>query len=122
MHIHEFQSLSMRTAKELPRQVALLHLVSLLADEVGELASAIKKAEVYGQKFDFENIEEEIGDILWASAYAAHVFGMSLETCARKNVEKLARRYPDGYSDENAAQRLDKISAPSAQISDEALV
>ena len=122
MHIHEFQSLAMITAKELPRQVALLHLVSLLADEVGELASAIKKAEVYQQKYDFENIEEEIGDILWATAYAANVFGMSLETCARKNLDKLAKRYPDGYSDENAAQRLDKISAPSAQISDEALV
>lgn len=122
MHIHEFQSLAMITAKELPRQVALLHLVSLLADEVGELASAIKKAEVYQQKYDFENIEEEIGDILWATAYAANVFGMSLETCARKNLDKLAKRYPDGYSDENAVQRLDKISAPSAQDSDEALV
>lgn len=122
MHIHEFQSLSMQTAKDLPRQVALLHLVSLLADEVGELASAIKKAAVYGQTFDFENVEEEIGDILWATAYAAQVFGMSLETCARKNLEKLSKRYPDGYSDENAVQRLDKISAPSAQISDEALV
>jgi len=116
MHIHEFQSTAMRTAKELPRQVALLHLVSLLADEVGELASAIKKAEVYGQPFDFENIEEEIGDILWATAYAAQVFGMSLETCARKNIDKLAKRYPDGYSDEKAAQRLDK------QNSDEDLV
>ena len=122
MHIHEFQSLAMITAKELPRQVALLHLVSLLADEVGELASAIKKAEVYQQKYDFENIEEEIGDILWATAYAANVFGMSLETCARKNLDKLAKRYPDGYSDEKATQRLDKISAPSAQNSDEALV
>lgn len=122
MHIHEFQSLAMITAKELPRQVALLHLVSLLADEVGELASAIKKAEVYQQKYDFENIEEELGDILWGTAYAAQVFGMSLETCARKNLDKLAKRYPDGYSDEKAAQRLDKISAPSAQNSDEALV
>lgn len=123
MHIHEFQSLSMRTAKDLPRQVALLHLVSLLADEVGELASAIKKAEVYGQKFDFENIEEEIGDLLFSVAYASHVFGMSLETCARKNIEKLAKRYPEGrYTDEHAKLRLDKISAPSAQISDEALV
>lgn len=109
MQIHEYQSVAMRTAKELPRQVALLHLVSLLADEVGELASAIKKAEVYGQRFDFENIEEEIGDLLFGVAYAAHVFGMSLETCARKNNEKLAKRYPDGhYTDEHAALRLDK--------------
>jgi NTP pyrophosphatase (non-canonical NTP hydrolase) len=114
MHIHEFQSQAMRTAKELPRQVALLHLVSLLADEVGELSSAIKKAEVYGQPYDFNNIEEEIGDLLFAVAYAAQIFGMSLETCARKNNEKLAKRYPLGhYTDEHAAQRLDKAHESS---------
>jgi len=113
MQIHEYQSDAMRTAKDLPRLTAMLHVVSLLADEVGELSSAIKKAEVYGQPHDFGNIEEEIGDILWACAYAANVFGMSLETCARKNVEKLARRYPDGYTDRHASMRLDK------QVSDE---
>lgn len=117
MHIHEFQSQAMRTAKELPKQVALLHVVSLLADEIGELASAIKKAEVYGQAYDFNNIEEEIGDILWGTAYAAHVFGMSLETCARHNIGKLAMRYPGGYSDELAAQRLDKVPDNSDEVS-----
>lgn len=108
MHLFEFQNLAMRTAKELPHPVDLLHLVSLLADEVGELASAIKKAEVYNQDYDLDNIEEEIGDLLWAVAYAAKVMDMSLETCARKNLEKLSKRYPDRYSDELAAQRLDK--------------
>lgn len=122
MHIHEYQSQAMSTAKELPREKALLHAVCLLADELGELASTIKKAEVYNQPWDFENIEEEVGDAFWGVAYTAHVFGMSLETCARKNLEKLQKRYPDGYSDEKAAQRLDKISAPSAHDSGEALV
>ena len=120
MHIHEYQSQAMLTAKELPREKALLHAVCLLADELGELASTIKKAEVYNQPWDFENIE--LGDAFWGIAYTAHVFGMSLETCARKNLEKLRKRYPNGYSDEKAAQRLDKISAPSAHDSGEALV
>ena len=120
MHIHEFQSSAIRTAKDLPREAALLHAVCLLADEAGELASAIKKAEVYRQPWDFENVEEELGDLLYAVAYASHVFGMSLETCARKNIDKLAKRYPEGqYSDERAVQRLDKQNSDQIENSDE---
>jgi NTP pyrophosphatase (non-canonical NTP hydrolase) len=98
----------MRTAKELPREKALLHVIVGLMDEVGELAGAIKKSEIYGQPTDLENVAEELGDILWRTAYAAHFYGMSLETIARLNIEKLAKRYPDGFSDYHAAARLDK--------------
>ena len=98
----------MRTAKPLSLDKAILHVIVGLADEVGELASAIKKSEIYGQPVDMENIAEEIGDILWRTAYAAHVYGMSLETVARKNIEKLAVRYPDGYTDFHAEARIDK--------------
>ena len=122
MQIHEYQANAMLTAKNLPREKALLHAICLLADELGELASTIKKAEVYNQPWDFDNVEEELGDALWGIAYTAYVFGMSLETCARQNLVKLQKRYPDGYSDEKAAQRLDKISAPSGHDSGEALV
>ena len=108
MNLYEYQELSMRTAKPLNRDKAILHCIVGLADEVGELASAIKKAEIYDQKIDFENIAEEIGDILWRTSYAAHVFGMSLETIARQNIEKLAKRYPEGYSDFHACARIDK--------------
>jgi NTP pyrophosphatase (non-canonical NTP hydrolase) len=108
MNLYEYQSLAMRTAKELPREKAILHMVVGFADELGELSSAIKQSEIYGNPMDFNNLAEEIGDILWRVAYAAHVFGFSLETVARMNIEKLAIRYPDGYSDFHANARLDK--------------
>jgi len=108
MHVHEYQSLAGRSAKELPLHTALLHIVTGLAGEVGELSDAIKKAEVYGNPYDMDNISEELGDVLWFLAYAANTFGLSLETISRQNIEKLAARYPDGYSDYHAFRRLDK--------------
>ena len=111
MNISEYQALAIRTAKDLPLHTALLHVTTGLAGEVGELCDSIKKAEVYGNPHDMENYAEELGDLMWFVAYAANVFGFSLETVARKNIEKLAARYPDGYSDFHASARLDKVDA-----------
>jgi NTP pyrophosphatase (non-canonical NTP hydrolase) len=38
----------------------------------------------------------------------AHMAGTTLEECMELNVPKLAKRYPNGYTDEHAAMRLDK--------------
>lgn len=108
MQISEYQALANRTAKELPLHKALLHVTTGLAGEVGELSDAIKKAEIYGKDWDMENIAEELADVMWFVAYACNVFGFSMETIARENIEKLATRFPEGYSDFHAAARLDK--------------
>lgn len=109
MHIHEFQSLANRTAKELPLDKAILHVITGLSGEVGELSDAIKKSEIYNQPWDLENVAEELSDVLWFVAYACNVFGFSMETIARQNIEKLAKRYPHAYSDHHAFVRLDKV-------------
>lgn len=108
MQVFEYQALANRSAKELPLHKALLHIVTGLSGEVGELSDAIKKAEIYGNPYDMDNVAEEIGDLLWFLAYAANTFGFSLETIARQNIEKLATRYPSGYSDYHAFKRMDK--------------
>ena len=108
MNLAEYQVLAMRTAKELPRSKALLHMITGLSSEVGELADNIKKAEIYGADHDWENVAEELGDLLWFTAYAANISGMSLETIARLNIEKLQKRYPEKYTDQLALARLDK--------------
>lgn len=108
MQIHNYQTLANRTAKELPLDKAILHVITGLSGEVGELADAIKKSEIYLQEWDMENVAEELADVLWFVAYACNVFGFSMETIARQNIEKLAKRYPNAYSDHNAFARLDK--------------
>lgn len=108
MNLNEFQELAMRTAKELPENLDALHVIAGLAGEVGELSDAIKKHHVYNQPIDLQNIAEELGDILWFTAYAANVYGMNLSDIAENCIGKLAMRYPEGYSDINAKARMDK--------------
>ena len=108
MNFYDYQTLANRTAKELTFKDGLTHAGLGLTGEAGEFADAAKKHIVYNQSVDFANLREEIGDILWYCAYAANVLGFSLETIARLNIEKLAKRYPGEYSDVYAAERMDK--------------
>ena len=108
MNFADYQTLANKTAKELPFKDAVIHAALGLSGESGEFADAIKKHTIYNQNMDFANAREELGDILWYCALAANVLGFSLETVARMNLEKLAARYPEAYSDYHAAARLDK--------------
>lgn len=108
MNLADYQALANRTAKQINFKDDLAHAALGLTGEAGEFADAVKKHIIYSQPCDFENMREELGDILWYCALAANVLGFSLETVARLNIEKLAKRYPDQYTDHHAAVRLDK--------------
>lgn len=108
MGFDSFQDSMRRTAKELPRKDALVHGALLISGEAGELADAIKKHIVYNQELDEDNVIEELGDVLWGVAYMADIIGVNLNDVAGRCVNKLARRYPERYSDKLAATRLDK--------------
>ena len=69
---------------------------------------AVKKHVIYGKPLDEENLKEELGDIFWYSALTCAILGVEIEQIMQQNIEKLARRYPEGYSDYNAVLRLDK--------------
>lgn len=75
-----------------------------LADDSGELSSAVKKWLEYGQPLDETNVIEEIGDCLWRLAQACEAIGITLEDAMRANIAKLARRYPNKYEDRLAAE------------------
>lgn len=68
-----------------------------LCGEAGELANLIKKAAWHGQPADPARVADELGDVLWYIADLATHYGLDLEHIAAANVEKLARRYPDGF-------------------------
>jgi len=48
---------------------------------------------------------EELGDILWYVAVYAHDIGVDLEEVAERNIEKVAKRYPNGFSAEASINR-----------------
>ena len=79
-----------------------------LAGEAGEVADVVKKVVHHRHPLDGaarEKLIKELGDVLWYVAHAASVLGVTLDDVAAANVEKLRRRYPDGFSSERSINR-----------------
>lgn len=75
-----------------------------LNGEAGEVADYFKKMLFHPPhpKHDALDLRSEIGDTLWYLATLNELmFGDSLLTVARENMEKLKRRWPDRYGSVN---------------------
>lgn len=83
--------------------IRLNHAVIGMCGETGELASLMQKTVYYGKPFNPAAFKEELGDVLWYVALACNAAGFSMEDLFRENLAKLAARYPDKYTDHNAA-------------------
>jgi len=104
MTLLDYQSGALRTLGE--RRDALPYLALGLIGEAGEATEVIKKYVYHGHEFDRTKLALELGDVLWHIATIAHRAGLTLEEVAQMNLDKLARRYPEGYSDEASRSRL----------------
>ena len=87
---------------------AIIHAVIGIGSESGELQDALKKALVYHAPLDFNNVKEEIGDLLHYIARLINTCGWSFEEVMDANVKKLKKRYPNGYSHQAGLERADK--------------
>jgi NTP pyrophosphatase (non-canonical NTP hydrolase) len=63
----------------------------------GRICEAVKKDVYHGKPADRESMRGELGDLLWYVAATAEDYGLSLADIAAANIEKLKRRYPDGF-------------------------
>lgn len=86
----------------------LAHIALGIAGEAGEVADAIKKAIIYNKELDLENIVEELGDLKFYIAALQNKLVISSSTIDNYNANKLAKRYPEGYTDAAAQARADK--------------
>lgn len=75
-----------------------------LPGEVGEIVEHLKKWFYHGKELDREYLLKELGDVLWYVNFMATTLGFTLEEVARANEEKLNKRYPNGFSVEEAAK------------------
>jgi NTP pyrophosphatase (non-canonical NTP hydrolase) len=107
----EYQELALRTAsaESLVDSGTMLNAAALgLNGEAGEIADHVKKIMFHGHPLDNatrDKIAKEIGDILWYCAMGARGLGLGLGEIAEMNVEKLKKRYPDGFSSERSLNR-----------------
>lgn len=104
--LNDYQQLALRTAGnhgDFDR--TLIYTALGLNGEAGETAELIKKAFFHGHELDRDKLVKELGDVLWYAAVMADALGLSLAEIAQHNIDKLAARYPQGFSHERSRNR-----------------
>lgn len=86
----------------------LLHASIGMSGESGEVLDSIKKTLIYGKSLNKEHLLEECGDILWYMSIMLHQLNSSFEEVMQKNINKLEKRYPIGFTEKDAILRKDK--------------
>lgn len=108
MTVNEYQALAMRTLNpDLDQKDILLNSVMGLCGEAGEVIDHVKKHFCHGHELNKEHLIKELGDVAWYLAEAAHALGVTLEDVLQSNIEKLKRRYPEGFSTEKSIEHKD---------------
>lgn len=107
MTINEFQKAALRTKnKKLGRMDTLVDGLMGLNGEAGEAIDLLKKHMFQGHELDVKHIISELGDIAWYLAVTADALGFDLETILQMNVDKLKRRYPEGFEVSRSTNRV----------------
>jgi NTP pyrophosphatase (non-canonical NTP hydrolase) len=99
MTFDDYQAGAARTsAAPFPERERLMVQTLGLCGEAGEIADLVKKATWHGRILTNEELTNELGDVLWYLADLATSRGINLADVAEHNLDKLARRYPDGFT------------------------
>ena len=59
-------------------------------------------------RVDINDVIEEVGDVLWYLSNFCNINKITLEECMYNNSMKLKKRYPNGFTVEDALARVDK--------------
>ena len=107
MTVNEYQKSAMATLNpDLTKKDVLLNSVMGLCGESGEAIDIVKKWLAQGHALDREHLAKELGDIAWYLAEAATALDLSLEEVFQANLDKLKKRYPDGFDVKKSMTRL----------------
>jgi NTP pyrophosphatase (non-canonical NTP hydrolase) len=95
MTMNMYQDAALKTAIY-PRNFSIIYPVLKMNGEAGECAEKVGKwmrdGECKIENLDMVALAKELGDVLWYVAAAAADLGLSLETIASMNIDKLASR------------------------------
>lgn len=108
MTINEYQTEALRTAAGMnhaDNNELLVNGVMGLCGETGECVDMVKKYRFQGHDLDVTHLAKELGDCAWYLAVTAYAIGFDLEKIFQMNVDKLRKRYPDGFDAERSRHR-----------------
>lgn len=105
-----------------PHSAALYVAASCLMGDAAEVFDVVKKYTLYRKPLDLRHLKEELGDTLFYLYDVLRLVDTSAEECMTINMDKLQKRYPDGYTNESAQARADKttveVEAPELEPRD----
>ena len=105
MNINMYQQLAARTINPAISHIeTLLHALHGMSAEVGEIHSIYQKS-YQGHEVDDDDLKAELGDLLWFCAEYCTAQGWDMEQVCVKNIEKLRKRFPKGFSAERSLNR-----------------
>ena len=108
MTVNEYQRLAMTTLNPaLDKKDVLINGVMGLCGESGEAIDIVKKWLAQGHDLDKEKLAKELGDIAWYLAETATALDLNLEDIFEANIEKLKKRYPEGFDSQRSIHRAD---------------
>ena len=108
MHLDDYQQLAARTMNPaLGAERRLMDAAAGLAEEAGEVLGQVRKALYVGHPLDRERLTRELGDALWCLAALATALDVPLDAVAQANLQKLRKRFPDGFDRDASLRRAD---------------
>lgn len=103
--LNDYQRMARRTAGTKQNYEKMEESLFGLSGEVGELCDHYKKHKHQGHVLSYDHMAEEAGDVMRYLAEIADALGTTLEDIARRNIDKLLKRYPDGFDPERSINR-----------------
>lgn len=116
---NDYQQRAMRTLCERADNYSDLEIMLVwnalkLCGEAGEIAEHIGKGVFHRHGIDRDHLIKELGDVLWYVAALCTKLGVPMSEVMERNIEKLDRRYPDGWDTERSINRDVLAECPQA--------
>lgn len=106
MKVNDYQKQALRTLNpNLDKKEILINGVMGLCGESGEVIDLVKKHLAQGHPLDKEKMAKELGDVAWYLAECAYAIDFDLEDIFQMNIEKLKKRYPEGFDEDKSINR-----------------
>lgn len=106
MQANDYQKEAMKLLNpKLDNKDVLINGVMGLCGESGEVIDIVKKWLAQGHQLDKERMKSELGDVAWYLAETATALDVPLEQIFQANLDKLHKRYPQGFNTEDSVNR-----------------
>lgn len=106
MTLNEYQDKAQRTSrKDISVNDHLINAMLGLAGETGECCDLVKKCFYQDGRDIRASLMDELSDVMWYVAEAVTAMGWTLDEVAQHNIDKLRKRYPEGFEADRSLHR-----------------